>query len=212
MEHLHDGEASVETNEVSKLERAHGDVGAVLHDGINRVAVTDTGLEADDSLVNVRHQDTVSKEAGRVGRDRGDLAHSLAELDGSLEGLGRGLKSADDLNTLLHGDGVHEVGGDDTGASLGVLGILGGGGSNAGDGDGRGVGGQNGMLGADLRKLGEDVKLELGNLRDGLNDEVDGGEVLKRGMRSQEGASLISLFLGDPRLGHILCKKFLYLI
>jgi hypothetical protein len=68
------------------------------------------------------------------------------------------------------------------------------------------------MLGADLRKLGEDVKLELGNLRDGLDDEVDGGEVLKSGMRSQEGASLISLLLGDPRLSHILCKKFLYLI
>lgn len=120
---LHDGETCVETDKVGKLQRTHGHVGAVLHNGVNGVAVSDTGLEADDGLVDIRHEDTVGEEAGRVGRYGCDLAHLLAELDGSVEGVLAGLETTDDLDTLLHGDGVHEVGGNDAGRSRGVGGI-----------------------------------------------------------------------------------------
>ncbi len=212
VEDLHDGKAGVQADKVGELKRAHGDVGAVLHDGIDGVAVAYVGLEADDGFVNVRHQDTVGKEAGGVGRDGGNLAHLLAELDGSVESLLAGLETADDLDTLLDGDGVHEVGGDDAGRGRGVGRIGRGGSGNLGDGDGRGVGGKNGVGRAHLGEVGEDVKLELGDLGDSLDDKVDGGQVLDLGRTGQKGANLGSLILCDSFLGDILGEKLIYKI
>lgn len=173
VQHLHDSQTGVEANKVGELQRAHGHVGAVLHDGVDGVAVAHARLQADDGLVDVGHQDAVGQEARRVRRHRRHLAEPLAKGHGGLERLFRGLKARDDLDAFLDWDWVHEVGGDDARAVGGVGGVAaGGGGGDAGDGDGRGVGGEDGMLGADLGELGEDVKLELGYLGNGLDDEV----------------------------------------
>lgn len=37
------------------------------------------------------------------------------------------------------------------------------------------------MLGADLRQLGEDLVLQLGDLGDGFDDKVDVGEIVQGG-------------------------------
>lgn len=191
------------------MKGTHGHIGTVLHDGINRVSVAHPGLEANDGLVDVRHQDAVGQEARRVGRHRGDLAHALAESDGGLEGLLAGLQAADDLDALLHRHGVHEVRGDDAGRGRGVGGIRGGGRGDLGDGDGGRVGGEDGVRGADLGELAEDVELELGDLGDGLDDEVDRREIFQLCASCQEGAGLVGLLLCDSRLGDILGEEFI---
>ena len=181
MQYFHNGEAGIQTDEIGELERTHGHVGTVLHDGIDRVSVAHSRLQADDGLVDVRHQDAVGQEPRRVSGHRGDLAHALAELDSGVEGLLACLQTADDLHALLHRHRVHEVGGDYAGGGRGVGRIRGRGGGNLGDGDGGRVGGENGMLGADLGKLAEDVELEFRDLGNGFNDEVDGREILHLG-------------------------------
>lgn len=124
VQHLHYRQARINTNEISQLKRAHWYVGAILHDGIDIIASTDTCLEANNGLVDVWHQNAVCEETWRVGGDGRDLAHGLAECDRSIESLLAGLETGDDLNTLLDWDGVHEVGGDDAGGGGGVGCIL----------------------------------------------------------------------------------------
>lgn len=99
------------------------------------------------------------------------------------------------------------MGGDDAGRGRGVGGIGSGGGGNLGNGNRRGVGGKNGVGRANPGEVGEDVKLELGDLGDGLDDKVDGGEVLDFGRAGQTGANFGSLVLCDSLLGDILCEK-----
>ncbi len=210
VKYLHDGQAGVQADEVSQLQGAHGDVGAVLHDAIDGFTVADARLQAYDGLVDVGHQDAVGEEAGRVGRHGWDLAHGLAERDGGLQRLGARLEAGDDLYALLNGHGVHEVRGHDAGA-VGRVGrvALGGGGRDARDADGRGVGGEDGMLGAYFGELREDVKLELGDLGNRFYHEVYFGEGIHRRGRGQEGSRCVGFLLSDPRLGHILGKQLL---
>lgn len=97
------------------------------------------------------------------------------------------------------------MGRDDAGGSLGVGWVGGGCGGDAGDGDGRGVGGKNGVLWRDLGELPKELELELWDLWHGLDDEVDGGEVVHGGGWSEAGTDGVGLFLGDAALADILC-------
>lgn len=110
VQNFHDGQACIKADEVSKQQRAHGHVSTILHDIINTLLVADTGLETDDGLIDVWHQNAIGEEAGRVCRRGGHLAHALAELHGSSKGLRRCLKAGDDLNAFLDRYGIHEVG------------------------------------------------------------------------------------------------------
>ena len=109
VESLHDGQAGIETDEVGELEGAHGDVCAVLHDVVDVLFVADAGLETDDGLVDVGHEDAVGEEARRVGGDGGHLAHLAAEVERGVHGRRRRLQARDDLDPALDGHGVHEV-------------------------------------------------------------------------------------------------------
>lgn len=60
---------------------------------------------------------------------------------------------------------------------------------------------------ADFSQVAKDLILELGDLRNSLNNEVDGRQVLNLGAGSQQRTSLISLFLGDSLLRNVLCQK-----
>ena len=224
VQNLHDGQASIQTDEVGQLERAHGNVGAVLHDSVNVLTLAHTSLEADDSLVDVRHQNAVGQEAGRVGADGGDLAHLLAELDrGGERGLRR-LQAGDDLDALLHGHRVHEVGADDTGGGGEVRGVGGGGSGDLGDGDARGVCGEDGVRGADGGQLLKERELEVGDFlerllvqaqmrsgrvayRNRFNDHVDLRERIQAGVGAQPSTSSRRILLRYPLLGHVLLQE-----
>jgi len=65
------------------------------------------------------------------------------------------------------------------------------------------------MLRADLGQLGEDIELELGDLGDGLDDEVYIVELFDRGGRLEQSPGSISLLLGDALLGDILSQELL---
>jgi hypothetical protein len=56
---------------------------------------------------------------------------------------------------------------------------------------------------ADLGQRGEDVELQLGDLRDGLDDEVDVGKLLDQVCRSKASPCFIGLLLGDSGFGDI---------
>lgn len=172
---IHDSQAGVETDEIRQSQRTHRNVGSVLHNAVNVLTATDTSLKADNSLVNVRHQNTVGEETGRISRDGWNFAHALDKRDSSVDSLLGGLQSRDNLNTLLDRHGVHEVGRDHARGGLQILGIRRGSGSNLGDGDGRSVGGKNGILGCDLSQLGKDGGLEVWDLGNGLYNKIHGG-------------------------------------
>lgn len=63
------------------------------------------------------------------------------------------------------------------------------------------------MRRADLGQVAKDLVLELWDLRNSLNNEVDGRQILNLGASSQQRTSLISLLLGDSLLRNILCQK-----
>lgn len=201
----HDGKTSIKTNEVSQGKGTHGHGTSVLENVVNVLLLTDTGLEGDDGLVDVRHEDSVGEETGRVLGDGGDLAHSLDDLQGGGQSLGRGLQTGDDLDTLLDGHGVHEVSRDDSGSSSSSSS------GNLGDGDGRGVGGQNGILLGPLVEVSEDVKLELGDLGDSLDDHVHVSHGrLQVGVSGNSASHGLGLVAGQTTLTHVLLKQLVH--
>ena len=66
------------------------------------------------------------------------------------------------------------------------------------------------MRSANLGQVAKDVELELRDLGHGLDDEVNGGEVLHLGRRRQKAADLVSLLLGKSLLCNILSEELLY--
>lgn len=208
VQNVHDGQTGVQADEVGQRQRTHGDVGAVLHDVVDVLAATDTSLEADDGLVDVGHEDAVGQETGRVGGDGGDLAHALHELKRGVNSLLGGLQAGDDLNALLDRDGVHEVRGDDARGGLEILGVRGGRRGDLGDGDGRGVGREDRVLGRDLGQLGEDARLQVGDLGNGLDHEVNGRQVVHLQGGGNAGADNIRCVAGETLLGDIFLQKF----
>lgn len=180
---FHDGQACIKADKVSKLERTHGYIGAILHNGVNRVTVTNTSLKTDDSLIDIGHQNAVSQKSRSISRYRGNLAELLAELDGGIERLLASLKAADDLNALLNGNRVHKVSRNDAGRGRGISGVCSRSGRNFGDGDGGGVGRKDSMLWADICELAEDVEFELRNFWNGFDDEVNAREIFHLGAR-----------------------------
>lgn len=207
VKHLHDCQTSIDADEIGQLQWSHRHIRSVLHDRIDVLLPAHTSLEADNRLINVWHENTVCQETRRVGGDGSDLAHLCAEVDGGVEGGLRGLQTSDDLDALLNWDGVHEVGRHDAGRGGGVGWVFGRGGCDAGDGDGGGVGCEDGVGWSDLSELLEDLELELWDLWDGLDDEVDGGEVVHGCGWGQPGADLVGLLLGNALLGDILCEE-----
>lgn len=210
MQHVHDSQAGIQTDEVGQGEGSHGDISSILHDAINIFPGTNSGLQTDDGFVDIRHQDAVRQESGSVSGAGGDLAHALDESNGGFHGLGRRLKTSDDLNALLYGDRVHKVGGDDAGGRLEVRLVGRGGSGNLGDGDGGSVGSQNSVLRSNLGQLGENAGLQVGDFGDGLDHEIYIGEVVHAGARGKSGASSVCSIAGDAFLADIFLQKLVY--
>jgi hypothetical protein len=208
MQHLHNRQARVDANEIGQLQRSHGHIRPVLHDGIDIVPHAHASLQTDDGLVDIRHQDAVRQESRRVGGLGWDLAHGLAEGYGGIDGGLAGLQAGDDLDALLDGHGVHEVRGDDAGRRRGVGGVGGGSRGDAGDGYRRGVSSQDSVRRADLGERAEDVELERRDLGHGFDNEVDVREGVHGRGGCEEGPDLVRLILRDAFLRHVFGQQF----
>ena len=167
----HNGEASVQTDEVSKSQGTHRHVGTELHSGINVLLGTQGLGESDDGLVDVGHEKTVGDETRHVLRLSSSLFHGLSERKSSLEGFIGGLEARDDLNQLHDGNRVHEMHTNDLIRTVSSS-------SNLRDGDRRGVGGQDDIRRDDFGKISEDLILQNRVLSDGFNNKVGLSELI----------------------------------
>ena len=177
-------------------------VRTVHHSGVDVFLGSDAVLQNDDSLVDHGEQDAVDHEAGSLADLDGVLAQVLGAAIDSLEGLVVGTGAADDLDQLHSGSGVEEVHAQNLLRTLGS-------GSDGGDGDGRGVGSQDGLGLADLVQFLEDALLDVQDLDGSLNDQV---AVLGVGQLQGEGNAaqgLVLLLLGDLALGNLLLHVLL---
>ncbi|ORE92369.1 hypothetical protein ATO13_15644 [Stappia sp. 22II-S9-Z10] len=166
MQHLHDGKARVEADEVGKLQRPHLVVGAEPHPGVDRLHRADALVQRIDRLVDHRQEDAVDDEGGKILRRRRHLAETRHEAGGELEGLVRRRNAAHQLHELHHRDGVHEMDADEPFRPVRRRG-------EAGDGDRRGVGGEHRFGLQERADLRIDLALHLLVLGHRLDDEVD---------------------------------------
>ena len=75
VEHLHDEEAGIEADEVSKRKGTHWDVGAQFHRLVDVLLSPNAFVKGVNSLVNVWHEQSVGNEARSVLRCRSFLSH-----------------------------------------------------------------------------------------------------------------------------------------
>src|SRR6185503_6561988 len=66
IEHMHDGKAGIEPDEIGELERSHRMVGAEPHRRVDRLDRADALIERVDGLVDHRQQDAVDDEGGEI--------------------------------------------------------------------------------------------------------------------------------------------------
>ena len=209
MQNVHDSQAGVESNEVRQSQRTHGNVGPILHDVVNVLATTNTGLKADDGLVDIRHQDAVGEETRRVSRYGRDFTHTLHKRNSRVDGLLGSLQTSNNLHSLLDGHRIHEVRRDHARRGLQISGVRRGGSGDFSDRDGRSVCREDGVLGSNLRELGEDGGLEVYDFRNGLDHKVHRGEVVHLQTGGDAGADAVCRIAGDTLLGDILLKKLI---
>lgn len=190
----------VQADEVEQGQRAHRVATAELHAVVDVLLGGDTGLERADGVEQVRHEQEVDDEAGRVLRLDHDLADLLAEGAGALEDLVRRREGAHDFDQLHERDGVEEV------QTHEVLGALRGGG-HVTDGQRRGVRREDRVLGADLVERREQLALDLEVLDDRLDDQIavaHVGELGRERHTAQDGGLVV---LGELALGDGLAEE-----
>src|SRR5882724_2921006 len=177
-----DVQADVEADQVGEGQGAHRMVHPHLHHRVDRLRLSHSLVEAEDRLVDHRHQHPIGDEAGGVVYFYGSLPHLFrGRLDGVVGLLAR-RETADDLDQLHDRDGVHEVHADDFVRPAG-------GGGQAGDRDRAGVGGEDGLRRARPVELGEDLLLDLQPLDHRLDHQLRLGQGLNlpRRLHSGEG-------------------------
>ncbi len=80
MQHVQDGEADVEADEVGERQRPHRVIHPELHHRVDRLRRADAFHHREDRLVDHRHQDAVRDEARVVGRLDRRLAERRAQV------------------------------------------------------------------------------------------------------------------------------------
>ena len=148
------------------------------------------------ALVDERAEDAAGVEAASVADDDRDLADLLDEVDRAGGGLVGGVLAADDLDELHLVDRAEEVQPDEVRGARGEA-------LEPGDGQGRGVGAEEGVGPDDGLDLGEDVLLEVVVLEDRLDDGVDVGEVGGVGGRRDPGEGGVAVLLRQAALGDL---------
>ena len=186
MQHVHDGKAGVQPDEIGQFQRPHRVIGPELHRLVDGLHVAHAFIERVDRLVDHRHQDAVHDEGGEVlGGGRG-LADPVDDgLAGGKGFLVRG-DAADQFHQLHHRNRVHEVEAHELFGPVGAAG-------QTGDRDRRGVRGQDRGRLEMRQKVFEDGLLDGLALGRGFDHEVGGAQVgqLQRGLDAPQGGGLV---------------------
>src|SRR5258706_506138 len=190
LQHLHDREAHVETDQVGERQRTERVVHAERHHLIDRLRRRDALVHAEDRFVDHRHQHAIGHESrGIVHFDR-SLSQRLDDFYGSFYGVVRGLWSTYDLDEFHDGHRIHEVHPDDP---LGPLGQLG----DFGDRYRRGVGREDRAFRRQAVQVLEDVELDLRIFRRGFDDEIEVVKVIEVGGGSDASERVCRLLMAD---------------
>ena len=184
-------EADVYAHEVHELEGAHAKAAAQATDAVDLLRACRRLGQKAKRLGAEGPPAAVDQEAGAVGGQDHLLAHGLAGRAGQFERPLARLVGPDDLEQRHQRRRVEEV------HAHHVLG-LGRGAGQRGDRDRRGVRGQHGLGPADLGQAREQLALELGPLRRGLDNQLAGREPVEGVHRLQQSSRL----LADPSLLH----------
>src|SRR5580658_9227168 len=139
MQDAQDVDADVDADEIRQGERTHGVGHAELKDLVDGFGSGHALHDGEGGFVDQRHEHAVGDEAGRIVDLDGRLAELCGEVaDGFVGGL-VGLQAANDFYKRHNRDRVEEVHPNNLRGPGGLCGEL-------GDGDGAGVGGQDGFF------------------------------------------------------------------
>ncbi|MNC48953.1 hypothetical protein D3C75_980990 [compost metagenome] len=164
-------------------------VGAQLQRLVDRGDIAHALVQDIDGLVHHRHQDAVDDEGGEVFGFGGDLAQALGEGDGGFIGGGRGGDAAHDLDQLHRRRRLHEVQADETIRPVADRG-------QAGDRNGRGVGGQQGVRTQVRQKIDKDRLLDGFVFGRRLDDQIGLGRLGQGGDGADAGQGRVGLGRG----------------
>ena len=191
VQHVHNGQADVQTDEVAQFQGSHGVVSAQLHGGVDASDIGNALHLNEGSLVDHGDQDAVDHKAGSLVDLNGALADGNGDLLDLLNGLSGGVAAGDDLDQLHAICGVEEVHTDQgTGQTLADL----------GDGQRRSVGSKDALGLADLIQLTEGGLLDLHILESSLNDQIAVCAQIFLQARGDGGDDSVSLLLGHLSL------------
>src|SRR5438093_1508322 len=154
LEHLHDGETDIETDQVGERQRTQRMVHAELHDLIDRLRRRHPLVYTEDRFIDHRHEDAIRHESGRVVDHDGGLAQLLCDFDGLRDHLVPRPASPHYFDERHQGDRIHEMHADHPARLVGVLG-------NLVNGDGRGVAGKDGGGRRKTPEVAENLEFDL---------------------------------------------------
>jgi len=181
----------VVADQVHQLEGPHAEAAEFRHCPVNRGDVRNALLVNPDGLAIEGPRHAVHNESRRVLRD-GRLLAPVPHQDRHLLGQTLpGLQGGDHLHKGQEGSRVEKVQAQEAGG-------VGQSSRQPGDGQARGVRGQDGGLPHNGFQRGEDGLLDVFLLHDGLNDQTAGGTRRQLGRRPDSGQDLIGFTGGQP--------------
>jgi len=156
----------IEADRVSKGEGSHGVTSTELHAKIDIFERGITTLDEAEGFIHVRDQQAVDDEALSVLAEDGDLTDALGVVVEVVDNLLGGGGTLDDFNELHHGNGAEEVETGEVGLAVGDDGGL------VVDGEGGGIGSEDGFLGSGVVDRGPELLLGGEIFEDSFDDEV----------------------------------------
>src|SRR6266508_1397897 len=183
----------VDADEIDQGARPHRPAGTVRDRLVHLLGLHCGLVEDADAVVQQWNQDAVDDEAGGVAATHRLLASAFGPGIRGLDGILRALARANDFHQREDGRGIEEVHADDTLRMFGCFGDL-------GNGQRRGVRGENRVRACQTIELGKDLALELELFEHRLDDEVALGEIAERGGELEAAERRIAICHGQSAL------------
>ncbi len=196
MQHLHDRQTGIQTDEIGQFQRPHRMVRAEFHRRVDRLDVPDALIEGVDRLVDHRLQDAVDDEGRKILRYRDLLAELADKFLGGVEGGIVGGDAADQLDQLHQRHRIHEMNADEFFRAIGR-------GGEPRDRDRRGVGGDDRSRLQRCAELMKYLALDLFLFDRGLDHEIAVRQPVERLAGGDPVERLLARVLGNGLLGDL---------